>query len=314
MIFASGCGNDGVKNESSDNQNEAVANSSVEKPYQPRQGEIFVGHSDYNGKDCYLLENSIRQNNDKSVDCKIKMVTSATNVEYLEYKFYGKGTMDFTTNAGFSSTADKYSTPIEYNIYETLTQYVDMSQIDNTLHITLEEFMRRYNNNISIYFDGNDIASNKFKINGIKTEGYKEGSISYDFQNNSTVKIGAIVNKDEKNINRLIIIREYRRGEEDFFLGMMSLAVYSIYNKNPISSSAKDPPKDLIEMTSLIQSLMKQALKKDINTIKAEIIKNGVSVETATMNYQGNKLSFVTSTDRNNNIAILKIENENAQN
>ena len=124
MIFASGCGNDGVKNESSDNQNEAVANSSVEKPYQPRQGEIFVGHSDYNGKDCYLLENSIRQNNDKSVDCKIKMVTSATNVEYLEYKFYGKGTMDFTTNAGFSSTADKYSTPIEYNIYETLTQYV----------------------------------------------------------------------------------------------------------------------------------------------------------------------------------------------
>lgn len=76
-----------------------VTPKKIEKPpYKPQAGEIFIGHSYTNGRDCYLIESSIHQNEDRSVDCKLKMTKSADDIEYLEYRFRGNGTRDFSTN------------------------------------------------------------------------------------------------------------------------------------------------------------------------------------------------------------------------
>ena len=257
MLLVVGCGNEEVKNESSYNQNEIIANRSVEKPYQPQQGEVFVGHSDYNGRDCYLLENSIRQNNDKSVDCKIKMVTSATDVEYLEYKFYGKGTMDFTTNAGFSSTVDKYSTPIEYNVYETLTQYVDMSEVDNTLHITPEEFQRKYNNNLQQFIMGKiDETTGKrlyehLKINRIAPVYFNSKKMGLIFKTNEpSISIETYSKDNEQYLSGVQLcmsLSENSNSAWQNFCKTAVIAAHSINNK-----------KNLQETEQIIRNLLEQ--------------------------------------------------------
>ena len=101
-----------LNNKIQQNQSKKVPTKQVDDN---KKQEIFIGNSNVTGRDCYLLTESIRVNNDKSVSCKIKMVKSKNDVKYLEYKFYGRGLMQFTTNEGFSGKVDAKETPIEYN-------------------------------------------------------------------------------------------------------------------------------------------------------------------------------------------------------
>ena len=51
----------------------------------------------------------------KSYNCKIKMVKSKDDVQYLEYRFFGRDIIQFRTSEGFSGVVSEMETPIEYN-------------------------------------------------------------------------------------------------------------------------------------------------------------------------------------------------------
>ena len=95
-----------------DNQNKTNPPKKVDTV---QSKEILVGNSNVTGRDCYLLTDSIRVDNDHDVSCRIKMVKAGSDVQYLEYKFYGRGLMQFRTNEGFTGKVDAQETPIEYN-------------------------------------------------------------------------------------------------------------------------------------------------------------------------------------------------------
>ena len=275
MLLVMGCGNEEVKNESSYNQNEVIANSSVEKPYvekpyQPQQGEVFVGHSDYNDRDCYLLESSIRQNDDKGVNCKIKMAKSFNDIEYLEYKFQGKGTMNFSTNEGFTSIADEYQTPIEYNIYKTLVQYVDMSEVDNTLHITSEEFQRKYSESLNHSLPSNfKNIRESLKIKSIVSE---ENAVEFEIGNKN---LSIMASKDSKSgyIDYLNVMVNSPTASNHFM-------IVSVFSINTISGKNDDK-----WSAGVFANLMEKAQENkenfevgstNIESGKAEIVENDI--------------------------------------
>ena len=56
--------------------------------------------------------------NEKNLECTIKMVKSANDVQYLNYKFTFNGsTLMFENNQGFSGKVDEKETPIEKQAY-----------------------------------------------------------------------------------------------------------------------------------------------------------------------------------------------------
>ena len=87
--------------------------------------DVYVGTSNTTGRDCYLITETIGFF-EGDANCTIKMVRrSDGNIKYLEYQFW-KDKKDFTTirfstSQGFSGVVNKYSTPIEYNVYDYIT-------------------------------------------------------------------------------------------------------------------------------------------------------------------------------------------------
>ena len=285
MMFVTGCGNNDIQDEpiqEKQTMNETVNQIQVEEKYQPQTGEIYVGHFDYNGRDCYLLKDSIHENSDRSVDCKIKMAKSANDIEYLQYKFEGKGTLKFTTNTGFSSTADKYETPIEYSIYEQLTNYVDMSY-NYGLNITPEQFIERYNAHLIKL--SNSEEYNRLKITGTDNIYLDNKCIGLVFKMNDRYLSISSGGKD-KYLKNIIV-------EYPFEMLRMNSKIWSEFvGLMVVTASSINEQKNDKEITNMVKSLLTQF---DNGNMSPEINMDGIKYSIGPMMSMNNKIKGATT-------------------
>ena len=82
--------------------------------------DIFVGNSPFTGWDCYVMSETIKRSSQTNlISVRLKMITQTGEVKYLDYEFGSDGTFK---NNDFSSKADADKTPIEWNIWQVITQ------------------------------------------------------------------------------------------------------------------------------------------------------------------------------------------------
>ena len=153
---------------------------------------------------------------------------------------------------------------------------------DDTLHITSNEFMNRYNKNLEVYctlLSGKEFY-NALKIEGVKTENGKYNDTAYIFD--IAFPTNAFSDKkDNGKINNLTI--EFTGNDSNSFIlysMVMSLYVYSLSNKNTISKA-----EDLNKISTIINNLLKQATNSSIPS-------NGKASLLAETNYNDIKISI----------------------
>lgn len=168
IIITSGCSDDNNKTENNKSEQVSEMNKNIE---QVQNKEIFVGNSDITGRDCYLLTDSIVHNKgDKSYNCKIKMVKSKDDVQYLEYRFFGVDIIQFRTSEGFSGIVSKTETPIEYNTIKYVKDInnEEMPEVyvkrENNVNQNTNQNINRNSNNNDTFYNNSDRLPSKISI------------------------------------------------------------------------------------------------------------------------------------------------------
>jgi hypothetical protein len=85
----------------------------------------FVGTSNATGWECYVITETIKRSNDTTY-ATLKMVKPNGNVSYLGYRFWydsQRDVMRFANDEGFSGIANKYETPIEWEMVQVIRKY-----------------------------------------------------------------------------------------------------------------------------------------------------------------------------------------------
>ena len=87
--------------------------------------EIYVGTSPSTGWDCYVLTESIGRTNYDVTFVTLKMYTGQT-AKYLDYQFWYDSQYDvmrFSNDDGYSGIANRYETPIEWEMLQVIRNY-----------------------------------------------------------------------------------------------------------------------------------------------------------------------------------------------
>ena len=85
----------------------------------------FVGTSQATGWDCYVMTETIGRSNDVTY-VTLKMVKSNGSVSYLDYRFWydsSRDAMRFSNDQGYSGIANRYETPIEWEMVQVIRNY-----------------------------------------------------------------------------------------------------------------------------------------------------------------------------------------------
>lgn len=87
--------------------------------------DIYVGTSEATGWECYVDTDSIYRVDD-TTHVTLKMVTQRGDLRYLDYDFWydpQRDVMRFANSEGYSGIANRYETPIEWQILQVIRQY-----------------------------------------------------------------------------------------------------------------------------------------------------------------------------------------------
>ena len=87
--------------------------------------EVYVGTSPATGWECYVLTETISRYNGNTY-VTLKMYTQNNNVRYSEYRFWydsQRDVMRFSNDDGFSGIANRYETPIEWEMVQVIRNY-----------------------------------------------------------------------------------------------------------------------------------------------------------------------------------------------
>lgn len=85
----------------------------------------YVGNSPATGWDCYVMTETISRSGG-STYVTLKMITGNGNVRYLDYTFWYDSRSDvmrFSNGEGFSGVANRYETPIEWEMVQVIRNY-----------------------------------------------------------------------------------------------------------------------------------------------------------------------------------------------
>ena len=92
--------------------------------------DVYVGTSNTTGRDCYLMTETIstyrKSLHGINIKATLKMVRrSDGNIQYLYYDFHDAGSPAYFENSqGFEGHIDQYKTPIEWNMYWAMLDYL----------------------------------------------------------------------------------------------------------------------------------------------------------------------------------------------
>jgi hypothetical protein len=85
----------------------------------------FVGTSEATGWECFVVTETIKRVNADTY-VTLKMVKPNGGVNYLDYQFWYDSQYDvmrFANNEGFSGIANRYETPIEWEMLQVIRQF-----------------------------------------------------------------------------------------------------------------------------------------------------------------------------------------------
>ncbi len=85
----------------------------------------FVGTSNATGWECYVMTETVRRSNDTTF-VTLKMVKGNGSVSYLDYRFWYDSKVDamrFSNDEGYSGIANKYETPIEWEMIQVARKF-----------------------------------------------------------------------------------------------------------------------------------------------------------------------------------------------
>ena len=86
----------------------------------------YVGTSETTGWECYVMTETVERSNGGTTFVTLKMVKPNGNVSYLDYRFWYDSTRDvmrFSNDEGYSGIANRYETPIEWEMLQVIRQY-----------------------------------------------------------------------------------------------------------------------------------------------------------------------------------------------
>ena len=87
--------------------------------------EVYVGTSNATGWECYVLTQTIERY-DGITYVTLKMYTQNGNARYSDYQFWydpQRDVMRFSNDSGYSGIANRYETPIEWEMVKVIRNY-----------------------------------------------------------------------------------------------------------------------------------------------------------------------------------------------
>ena len=87
--------------------------------------DVYVGTSTSTALDCYVMTETISRNDDITY-VTLKMIAANGNVRYSDYRFWYDSKRDvtrFSNNGGYKGIANRYATPIEWEIFKVIKNY-----------------------------------------------------------------------------------------------------------------------------------------------------------------------------------------------
>ena len=87
--------------------------------------DYYVGTSPATGWECYVMTETISRSNGNTY-VTLKMYTTNGNTRYLNYRFWYDSRSDvmrFSNDSGFSGIANRYETPIEWEMVQVIRNY-----------------------------------------------------------------------------------------------------------------------------------------------------------------------------------------------
>ena len=88
--------------------------------------EVYVGTSPSTGWECYVLTNTIERTEDGTTFVTLKMYKRNGNAGYLGYSFWYDSyndVMRFENAEGYTGIANRYETPIEWEMIQVIRNY-----------------------------------------------------------------------------------------------------------------------------------------------------------------------------------------------
>lgn len=88
--------------------------------------EVYVGTSPATGWDCYVLTETIRRHDNGTSYVTLKMYTQNGNASLSQYRFWydpERDVMRFNNDEGYSGIANRYETPIEWEMLQVIRNY-----------------------------------------------------------------------------------------------------------------------------------------------------------------------------------------------
>ena len=85
----------------------------------------YVGTSNATGWECYVITETVERSNDITY-VTLKMVKPNGRVSYLGYRFWYDSQSDvmrFANDEGYSGIANRYETPIEWEMVQVIRQF-----------------------------------------------------------------------------------------------------------------------------------------------------------------------------------------------
>lgn len=85
----------------------------------------FVGTSETTGWDCYVITESVSRD-DNLTYVTLKMIDGYGKPHYLGYRFWydsSRDVMRFANDEGYSGIANRYETPIEWEMIQVARQF-----------------------------------------------------------------------------------------------------------------------------------------------------------------------------------------------
>lgn len=86
----------------------------------------FVGTSETTGWDCFVITESISRDGDGMTYVTLKMSPPNGYDRYLGYRFWydsSRDVMRFANDEGYSGIANRYETPIEWEMLQVIRQF-----------------------------------------------------------------------------------------------------------------------------------------------------------------------------------------------
>ncbi len=87
--------------------------------------DYYVGNSPATGWDCYVMTETISRSGGTTY-VTLKMITRNGNTRYSDYRFWydsSRDVMRFSNDSGFSGIANRYETPIEWEMVQVIRNY-----------------------------------------------------------------------------------------------------------------------------------------------------------------------------------------------